>query len=228
MSIKEKYYVERIFFDDYKEWILKKHYAHRMPSISYAFGLFDDKKILQGVCTFGRPPVNNQRVGVCGEKFRSSVFELNRLIVNQNEPNITSFFVSQCLKQLNGKMIIISYADTEFNHHGYIYQACNFIYCGLTEKRTDWKIEGKEHLHNQSISYMARGKENRREWIEKNIGEIKLQQRSRKHRYIYFIGTKKEKKEMIKSLCYEIKPHPKGDNKNYDASYFPEIQTRMF
>jgi len=228
MGIKDKYTVERIPFEDCKEWILKKHYAHRIPSISYAFGLFDNNKILQGVCTFGTPPVNNQRIGVCGEKYSLSVIELNRLVVNQYDKNMTSFFVSQCLKKIDGQKIIISYADTEFNHHGYIYQATNFIYCGLTEKRTDWKIEGKEHLHNQSISDMARGKDNRKEWIEENIGDIELQQRSRKHRYIYFIGSKKEKKQMLKDLKYPILPYPKGDNKNYDASYEPAIQGRLF
>ena len=39
---------------DTKEWLLKKHYAHRMCPISYAFGLFDGETII-GVCTYGHP-----------------------------------------------------------------------------------------------------------------------------------------------------------------------------
>ena len=227
MSIKDEFYVDRILFSDCKEWLLYKHYAHRIPSISYAFGLFENG-ILKGVCTFGTPPVNNQRIGICGELFSEYVIELNRLVVESDKKNITSFFVSQCLKKIDKPKIIISYADTSFNHNGYIYQATNFIYVGLSAVRTDWKIEGKESLHNQTISDMARGKENRREWIENNIGKIELEDRARKHRYIYFIGSKREKKQFLKALKYKIEPYPKGQNKNYDASYKPIIQGRLF
>lgn len=38
--IKGEWDVRGIPNDDAKEWILYKHYAHRMPSITYAFGLF--------------------------------------------------------------------------------------------------------------------------------------------------------------------------------------------
>ena len=34
--------VRRIEYADTKDWILNKHYAQRMPSITYAFGLFLD------------------------------------------------------------------------------------------------------------------------------------------------------------------------------------------
>ena len=37
---KEDWEVRPISAEDCKEWFLFKHYAHRMPTISYAFGLF--------------------------------------------------------------------------------------------------------------------------------------------------------------------------------------------
>ena len=52
MEIDKMFYVNPISFDDCKEWILYKHYAHRIPPIMYAFGLFKGG-ILQGICTFG-------------------------------------------------------------------------------------------------------------------------------------------------------------------------------
>ena len=39
MSIKDKYYVESIDSRETYDWLLNKHYAKRIPSISYAFGL---------------------------------------------------------------------------------------------------------------------------------------------------------------------------------------------
>ena len=55
MGVKDKYTVSSI--DSYlcKDWLLYKHYAKRIPSIEYSFGLYDGS-ILVGVCTFGCPP----------------------------------------------------------------------------------------------------------------------------------------------------------------------------
>ena len=37
---KDDFLVESIPSDDVLEWVMYKHYAHRKPPISYAFGLF--------------------------------------------------------------------------------------------------------------------------------------------------------------------------------------------
>jgi hypothetical protein len=57
-----KYIVKPIENSDTKEWLLKKHYLKRMTSISFAFGLFDETKLI-GVCTFGNAiPLNMKRL----------------------------------------------------------------------------------------------------------------------------------------------------------------------
>jgi len=195
-----------------KEWLLNKHYAKRMCSISYAFGLYIDN-ILNGVCTFGKPASNSLCVGVCGKNNSKYVYELNRLITNDNLiKNSLSFFVSQCLKTLP-PLIIVSYADTLYNHNGYIYQATNWIYTGKTKERTDIGTTNNSHSrhYNKNIDY----KKNRKF-------------RSSKHRYIYFTGSKRQNKIWLKNLNYNIEKYPKGNNKNYDASYKPKVQTRLF
>ena len=106
--------------------------------------------------------------------------------------------------------IVISFADTSQKHIGYVYQATNFFYCGLSAKRTDWKIKGKEHLHGQTIADKYRGIKNRAEAIRKDYGDnFYLEQRPRKHRYIYLVGNKKEKRKFKQDLNYSIKPYPK-------------------
>ena len=195
-----------------KDWLLNKHYAKRMCSISYAFGLYIDN-ILNGVCTFGKPASNSLCVGVCGKDNSRYVYELNRLITNDNLiKNSLSFFVSQCLKTLP-PLIIVSYADTLYNHNGYIYQATNWMYTGKTKERTDIGTINNSHSrhYNKNIDY----KKNRKF-------------RSSKHRYIYFTGNKKQNKIWLKNLNYNIEKYPKGNNKNYDASYKPKVQTRLF
>ena len=38
---KDNYDVRRISYSEAKEWVLYKHYAHRVPMICYAFGLYE-------------------------------------------------------------------------------------------------------------------------------------------------------------------------------------------
>lgn len=202
-----------------KEWIIKKHYAHRMPSISYAFGLFEGN-VLKGVCCFGSPPSPSLCIGLCGDEYKHFVLELNRLIVDCEENNITSYFVSRCLKLIPKPRIIVSYADTSQNHTGYIYQACNFIYTGLSAKRTEWREIGV-NTHSKTVCGQNTLEE------RKESDRFSQEARPQKHRYIYFLGSKYQKKQMLNKLSYPILPYPKGVNIRYDASYIPTVQLEL-
>ena len=74
------YEVKTVTYEECKEWLLYKHYAKRMCSISYSFGLFDGLKCV-GVCTFGKPASPFLCLGVCGKDYMDKVYELNRLVV---------------------------------------------------------------------------------------------------------------------------------------------------
>lgn len=180
------------------DFILNKHYAQRKPSISLAFGLYINEK-LEGILTIGKPASNSLCEGICGKEYKSYVYELNRLCVNENLPkNTLSKFVGGVLKQLKDtKIILVSYADKGANHHGYIYQATNWIYTGKTKERTD--------------KYVPNGKHSRHYTNEFNhLRKI----RSSKFRYVY-IPNKGFRKECLKIMNYKIEPYPKGDNKCY-------------
>jgi hypothetical protein len=200
-----------------REWLLHKHYAKRLCSISHAFGLHLGNQLI-GVCTFGSPPSPSLCSGICGDEYRGVVLELNRLIVNSDVPrNSLSFLVSKSLKMLPRPKIIVSYADTSMGHHGYIYQATNFIYTGLSAQRTELKDPNNMNMHSKSV-------------VEKygsDTDKLIRVERPQKHRYVYFIGTKKEKKQMLSALNYRILPYPKGDNERYSADYTPQTQERL-
>lgn len=226
MSIKDKYKVRSIDTAQCKEWLLYKHYARRMCPIEYSFGLFDEANILQGIVTYGTP-VSAPLKALFGD---FKLMELNRLCVSDELPkNALSYLVSQSLQMLPTPLVIVSYADTSQNHHGYIYQATNFTYTGLSAIRTDVTIQGFEGMHSASIMDKSRGKENRMQYLREVYGnKLTLEPRPRKHRYFYFLGSKKQKKAMLKALPYPIEPYPKGDNKRYDSSYQISIQTTLF
>jgi hypothetical protein len=211
MSIKDKYKVKSIHPYETHEWLLNKHYAKRIPSMSYSFGLYEGL-ILIGIMTIGKPASPSLCNGVCGKEFTQYVYELNRLCVHDGlEKNVLSYFVSSCLRMIKDDLIIVSYADTSQGHNGYIYQATNWIYTGSTKERTDIGHEDGTHSRH----------------YDKNIDKkLNRKFRSSKHRYIYFIGNKRNL--FLKSLKYEKKPYPKGDNKRYDASYKPKVQIILF
>ena len=217
MGIKNDYTINYINSFETHEWLLKKHYARRIPSISFAFGLYDKDKKMVGICTLYCPPSRALCIGICGVEYESWVLELNRLCLEINMPNLASYFVSHCFSLLPKPKIIVSYSDTNQNHHGYIYQALNFIYTGLSAKRTERFDINNPNKHSKSVT------QNNKDYFS-----LAVRERSRKHRYIYFLGSKKQIKEMKSKLKYPIYPYPKGDNVRYDASYNPTTQGVLF
>lgn len=201
------YEVKRIEAKLTHEFILNRHYARRLPPISYAFGLYDKEELI-GVCTIGKPASHSLCIGVCGEEFASKVYELNRLITVDNLPrNTLSWFVGRVLKELKHEdLIIVSYADSGMKHHGYIYQATNFIYTGATTERTDKYVPGNRHSRHYTEEY-------------NHLRKV----RSSKHRYVYF--TNRKNKNLRKSLKYPVLPYPKGENGHYELG--ERIKTKV-
>lgn len=204
------YSVKPIERSDCSEYILGIHYAKRWPSISFAYGLFCED-VLCGVVTYGTPPSAPLRRGIAGDRFKGDVLELNRLCLKHNRPNEASLLVGRSLRLLPKNRIIVSYADISQNHIGSVYQATNFIYCGLSAKRTDWKVKGKEHLHGQTIADEFRGVKDRAKAMRDKYGsDFYLEPRPRKHRYIFITGSKSYKKQVKKNLRYKIENYPKN------------------
>ena len=202
--------IKQISYNVAIKFLMKRHYAGRKPQISKGFGWFRNDELV-AVCTFGKPGSPTLCFGVAGQENSLSVYELNRLCRIDDLKEPLSKFVSACLRILKEKnWIIVSYADTGMNHHGYIYQACNFIYTGCTKKRTDRYVSGNKHSrHNKS-------------GVQSDYRQI----RNSKHRYIYFCAkTKSQRKKWLKALNYTIKEYPKGDNKDYELGFVqqPEI-----
>ena len=192
-----------------RPWLIDKHYAHRMPQICYAFGLFIGDE-LRGVITYGSPASSTLRKGIAGEDNAHLVLELNRLCCD-NEPNFASQLIAKSLRLLPKPRIIVSFADTAQAHIGYVYQATNFTYTGLSAKRTDWCIKGMEGKHGVSIADISRGQPNRAEFMRNKFGDdFYLTPRSRKHRYIFILGNKKERKQLWAAIRYPKVPYPKG------------------
>ena len=89
--------------------------------------------------------------------------------------------------------IVVSYADTKYNHVGYVYQATNFLFTGTTKPRTDMaSVDGKHSRHHMG-------------------DRTKRVNRSAKHRYVTFVGNARFKKQAKSALRYSISGYPKGE-----------------
>ena len=204
-------------------WLLEKHYAKRMPSISYAFGAYINDELV-GVVTYGTSASSTLRQGVCGKQWQDNVIELNRLIC-LNEKNIASQLVAKSMDMLPKPSIVVSYADSDQGHVGYVYQATNFIYTGLSSKFKDPKVKGLEHLHHTTYAHGMTNAEVIEKYGEENVYFV---ERARKHRYVYFAANKGLKKRLASELTYAVLPYPKGESKRYDAGGSVKTQQLLF
>jgi hypothetical protein len=190
-----------------KPWLLKKHYAKRVPSITDSFGLYQDNNLI-GIITYGIP-ANNNLNEVCG----FPAIELNRLCINDDAPrNTASFLVGNSLKMLSTPRVIISYADLGQGHIGYVYQATNWIYTGLGSADIEFEKDGKT-WHRKAL-FNIYGPGGSKRFIEMGFTII---EKAPKFRYLFFLGSKKERKQMMNNLKWPIEPYPKGETKRYDA-----------
>ena len=158
-----------------------------------------------GVVTYGVPASYHLCIGIAGKENKDRVLELNRLVIlpEHSGDNNASYLVSHSLRMLPNGTFVVSYADTAWSHVGYIYQATNFLYTGLSAKRTD--------------TYQPMGL-HPRAYNKDNHSNLR-QTRSQKHRYIYLVGDKRTKKKMLSELKYKVyDKYPKGDDTKYDVN----------
>jgi len=184
--VKSDYTIDRVNKSDAADLLLRFHYLKDISKTfksGYNYGLYKNNEFcplniggIQGVCIFTGLPVPEIAKGAFGleRNEQQGLFELSRLCIHpdtqQEEYNITSWFVSRAIKRLRNETevrAIISYADSD-HHGGTIYRACNFRYCGLSDPKKDFYFnDGSKH---------SRGK------IRDAEGEWR--DRSRKHRYV--------------------------------------------
>lgn len=180
--MKEDYTISRINKEQAADLLLKYHYLKDISKgfkSGYNYGCFKNDELI-GVIVFTMFPVPELSKGMLGleRNDQDGLFELSRLVIRPDiqkiEHNITSWFVSRSIKQLRkdtSVRVILSYADSAF-HSGTIYKACNFIYYGLSDKRTDFWIkqpDGSFIKHTRGKTLGVDG-----EW----------RPRSQKHRYL--------------------------------------------
>lgn len=215
LRFKNQYFIAELPYKVAMDVVIANHYMHRRCPCSHAYGLISPSGEIKGIVTYGVPCSSTLLKGICGEDEMHNVYELNRLWVADDMPaNSESFLVANTMKLLD-KEIIVSFSDTSMGHVGYVYQACNFLYCGLSAKFTDPRVRGMEGKHHSTFAHGM----SRKQVIETYGAEnVYFVERPRKHKYVFFNASKYRKKVLMEKLRYKVLPYPKGDVQHHDIN----------
>ena len=210
MSIKDEYSIKQITYKEAMEMVVKYHYLHRKASCSYCYGLYENKTgILIGTIVYGTPASRALQKGICGVEEADNVIEITRVWIEDGTPkNVESYLIGNTIK-LVPKEIVVSYAENDVGHIGYIYQATNFIYTRLSDKHVMWIIPDMDNAHSRHLFDQHGGIKKAKEALGDKMVRT---ERPRKHRYIYFNCNKRRKKELLNKLRYKAEKYPKINN----------------
>lgn len=210
-----------------KDIIVKHHYSHAWTMCSLAMGIFyktneemdffeGEKEELIGCVVFGNPVGRSTAASLSSELKISQVYELTRLFIHDGYgKNIESYCIGQCLQYIKRTLpnikAVISYSDPEQGHVGTIYKATNAIYQGndiaLMPNYSVSLTKPYEWLHSRTVS--ARYGTHNVERLKKILGKTFYRKKeSSKHRYLWILAPKREKKKIIKTLKHPPLPYP--------------------
>ena len=220
--------IRQIDKDMAKKMVVKYHYSHLWTKCSVALGLFLDtgkehsffdeqEEKMIGCIVYGDPIGRHSGASISELLDRTEVYELARLYIHDGYgSNIESWFISQSMNWLKTHKphikALISYASPMEGHVGTIYQATNWIYQGNSIRPNDsWLFkfsEDGEWQHGRTIFpyYGTNNPEKMRELVKEPFW---IKQELRKHRYVYLICGKKDKRQILKNLKYPRLPYPK-------------------
>lgn len=207
--------IEPITKKQAERFVLEKHYSHRASIFWHGFGLIESGYIV-GVVVYGQPSAAVQKHAFVDRDFL--FMELSRLVIQTSARNAASTLIAGSLALLPSPSAVVSYADTEHNHCGIVYQATNWLYTGATKSHDHAYVVDGKRVHPMTLR--DRGITNPKQWAREN--GIETIAPMLKHRYFFFNGNRTEKRGMRAKLKYPIlRPYPKMNQERYDDG--PEI-----
>lgn len=199
--------ISKVSAADVMEFTKRYHYAGEAAAnaCSWRYGLWSGAT-LYGVVSYNLP-TRSVCESVFGEEHHDKVWHMHRLACADNSPPLSeSRLIGQSLRQIHreyGVWAVITYADTNAGHIGTVYQATNALYTGLSAIKYYYVDEhGNHRSRYQDGNTVTPELAADRNW-QRREGKPK-------HRYLYILGTKKQKRIRRKLLRYPVLPYPKA------------------
>lgn len=196
-----------VSFRDVQEFAARYHYTHAARNALWRWGLWHGA-VLYGVVAYNLP-TRSVCESVFGPDHWAHVWHMTRLAMAEHAPhNSESRLIAGSLREIKrlhpGTWAVLSYADIELGHTGFVYQATNAIYTGtggdpIFHLDQDGNRRGTYLSGNVGVKRAAA-----LGWT-RHVGQAK-------HRYLYLLGSKTQRKNLRRLLRLNEHPYPKPDD----------------
>lgn len=201
-----------------KRIILEYEWLGTMSNTSHHYGIYFDG-VCGGVICFGNNCTANFNVSTEFGLTVKQVWTLARGACTHWTPKgSASKLIAQGLKLFKQDVpecrVVIAYSDTNAGEIGTVYQATNWYYIGQGNRSTVNYYHptlGRKFDERQIHEFKNEWKCSRTEVKQRLLDAgWKIEEKAIKHKYIFLLGSKKEKKEVLKKV--KPLPYPKrGD-----------------
>lgn len=192
-------------------WAVRQwHYSRRPPAEGKlaCFGVWEYGEFI-GALIYGRGATQN--LGRPYGLGQDQCVELTRIALREHTTPVTRMIAAsrRQLRDSNpGLRLIVSFADTDQNHHGGIYQADNWIYTGTTARNPIFEVRGRL-VHGRTLRHLAVKRppdETAEAYVRRVIDPDvrKVAATGAKHRYLYPLD-----KAMRRQISALAKPYPR-------------------
>lgn len=191
---------------DVQEFARRYHYTETGGNMTWRWGLWDGP-VLHGVVAYNLP-TRTACESVFGADYGPNhVWHMGRLILSDESPrNSESRLIGWSLREIRRDYphvwAVLTYAATDANHIGYVYQATNALYTGVggeswyyvdKQGRRHGTHHGGHRVHPDRAAAMG--------WSRVEGGV--------KHRYVYILGSKSQRRQRTALLRFPVLPYPK-------------------
>jgi hypothetical protein len=176
----------------------------------YCYGLRYGPHLAAVVC-FTRPTGRTAFATLLGVDPRL-VFQLCRGASAHWAPKCaSSMLIARSLRMMEQRTaakLIVAYADPAAGEIGIVYQATNATYLGLSDSRGPgaYVVRGVRYHPRTVHRLFGNARHQTLIRIDKSYQRI---QRTKKHRYLYVLGTEMERRRLAKRLLRIVRPYPK-------------------
>jgi hypothetical protein len=182
------------------------HYTATGGSATWRWGLWDGP-FLMGVVAYNMPTPRTS-YSVFGKEYGAAhIWHMGRLVLPDSAPrNSESRLIGGSLRCIEREhpeaWAVVTFADAGSGHIGTVYQATNALYTG-TGGRPEFYLDaqGRHRSFRQNGSTITASDAASRGWTRHRGGL--------KHRYVYILGNRTQRRERLRLLRLPVLPYPK-------------------
>lgn len=190
---------------DVQEFSRRYHYTGTGGNATWRWGLWHGA-VLLGVVAYNLP-TRETCESVFGPEHFDKVWHMGRLALADDAPkNSESRLIAGSLRAIRSQHEnvwgVLTYAATDAGHLGYVYQATNALYTGTGGHAVIYvDTKGVRRSDYYASAYVSRKEAESRGWSVVDGGV--------KHRYVYVLGSRTQRRQRMELLRLPTLPYPK-------------------